>query len=163
MNGSQYTVLIRNRKTKLNVCVSGCIKCHLMHQHVKPWGESRFFSPETFLPLLSSLSLLLFLHSYIPWWPLWAIYSSWICIVKTAKDRLLWVQWTLLLHLCVWYFILTLTGNALLSLSGFCGDRSVFLHVAGQLLCVGQGPVWCEGGHWSRWGAASNPCLQNPN
>lgn len=26
-------------------------------------------------------------------------------------------------------------------LSGFRGDRRVFLHVAGQLLCVGQGPV----------------------
>lgn len=46
--------------------------------------------------------------------------------------------------------------------SGLCSDSGVLLHVAGQFLCLGQGSVWCESGHWSRWGAAPHLCLQSP-
>lgn len=37
---------------------------------------------------------------------------------------------------------------------GLCGDCRLLLHVAGQLLCLGQGPFWRENGHRPRWGSA---------
>lgn len=47
--------------------------------------------------------------------------------------------------------------------SGLCGDCGVLLHVARQLLRLGKGSVWCETGHWSRWGAAAHLRLQSPD
>lgn len=46
---------------------------------------------------------------------------------------------------------------------GLYSDGGVLLHVAGQLLCLGQGSVWCEAGNWSRRGAAPHLRLQNPD
>lgn len=66
----------------------------------------------------------------------------------------------------LWFFEMNVFDN-LSSLSytpsGLCSDSGVFLHVAGQFLCLGQGSVWGENGHWSRWGAAPYLCLQSPD
>lgn len=62
--------------------------------------------------------------------------------VCTIRLHILLVMWSLCListPLCLVF--------SLPVLSGLCGDRGVLLHVAGQLLCLGQGSVRCEDGH----------------